>query len=72
MLGATVNRLEERYSKVEVADTLDQLKGLGFHWASRSGVTISFSDVVAPPAKAELLASAEEKAIKANSSSSAV
>ncbi|HEV8024570.1 MAG TPA: DNA-directed RNA polymerase subunit beta', partial [Candidatus Nanopelagicales bacterium] len=64
LLGATVNRLAERYSKVKVAETLDQLKSLGFHWASRSGVTISFSDVVAPPAKAELLANAEEKAIK--------
>ena len=64
LLGATVNRLAERYSKVEVAETLDQLKALGFRWATRSGVTISFSDVVAPPAKAELLASAEEKASK--------
>ena len=64
VLGATVNRLAERYSKVKVAETLDQLKALGFHWASRSGVTISFSDVVAPPAKAELLANAEEKATK--------
>ena len=64
VLGATVNRLAERYSKVRVAETLDQLKGLGFHWATRSGVTISFSDVVAPPAKAELLANAEEKATK--------
>ena len=64
LLGATVNRLAERYSKVEVAETLDELKALGFRWATRSGVTISFSDVVAPPAKAELLASAEEKASK--------
>ena len=64
LLGATVNRLAERYSKVEVAETHDQLKALGFRWATRSGVTISFSDVVAPPAKAELLASAEEKASK--------
>ena len=64
VLGGTVNRLAERYSKVQVAETLDELKELGFHWASRSGVTISFSDVVAPPAKAELLASAEEKASK--------
>ena len=64
LLGATVNRLAERYSKVEVAETLDQLKALGFRWATRSGVTISFSDVVAPPAKAELLESAEKKAIK--------
>ena len=64
LLGATVNRLAERYSKVEVAETLDLLKELGFRWATRSGVTISFSDVVAPPAKAGLLASAEEKASK--------
>ncbi len=64
VLGATVNRLAERYSKVKVAETLDQLKELGFHWASRSGVTIAFSDVVAPPAKAELLGNAEEKATK--------
>jgi DNA-directed RNA polymerase subunit beta' len=64
VLGITVNRLAELYVKVDVAETLDGLKSLGFHWASRSGVTISFSDVVAPSAKAELLANAEEKAAK--------
>ena len=64
VLGQTVNRLAEIYAKVDVAETLDQLKALGFHWATRSGVTISFSDVIAPPAKAALLASAEEKAEK--------
>ncbi|HAN71287.1 MAG TPA: DNA-directed RNA polymerase subunit beta', partial [Actinobacteria bacterium] len=64
VLGQTVNRLAEIYPKVEVAQTLDDLKALGFHWATRSGVTISFSDVIAPPAKAELLANAEEKAEK--------
>ena len=30
VLGATVNRLAERYPKVEVAETLDELKALGF------------------------------------------
>ena len=40
VLGATVNSLAERYAKVDVADTLDRLKALGFHWATRSGVTI--------------------------------
>jgi DNA-directed RNA polymerase subunit beta' len=64
VLGITVNRLAELYVKIDVAETLDGLKSLGFHWASRSGVTISFSDVVAPAAKAELLANAEEKAAK--------
>ncbi len=64
VLGQTVNRLAERYAKVDVAETLDRLKALGFHWATRSGVTISISDVVTPPRKAELLAAAEERADK--------
>ena len=59
MLGAVVNQLAERYAKVDVAATLDKLKELGFYWATRSGVTISISDVVTPPRKAELLAVAE-------------
>ena len=64
VLGLTVNRLAEVYPKVKVANTLDLLKALGFYWATRSGVTISISDVIAPPAKAGLLANAEEKAEK--------
>jgi DNA-directed RNA polymerase subunit beta' len=63
-LGEVVNDLAERYPKVQVAATLDALKEAGFHWATRSGVTISFADVVAPAAKAALLAEAEEKADK--------
>ncbi len=60
-LGALVNDLAETQSKVQVAATLDALKVLGFHWATRSGVTISISDVVTPPAKAALLKAAEER-----------
>ncbi len=63
-LGALVNRLAERYPKVEVAATLDRLKALGFHWATRSGVTISIQDVVTPARKQELLVDAEGKAEK--------
>jgi DNA-directed RNA polymerase subunit beta' len=63
-LGEIVNELAERFTKVEVAKTLDALKEKGFHWATRSGVSISFADVVAPAAKAALLAEAEEKADK--------
>ena len=63
-LGEIINDLAERYPKVQVAATLDALKEAGFRWATRSGVTISFADVVAPAAKSELLAAAEEKADK--------
>ncbi|MFI0434005.1 MAG: DNA-directed RNA polymerase subunit beta', partial [Candidatus Nanopelagicales bacterium] len=58
-LGAIVDQLTERYTKVEVAAVLDALKDLGFHWATRSGATISIADVVTPAAKGELLRDAE-------------
>ena len=54
-LSAIVNELAESYPKVEVAQALDALKDAGFHWATRSGVTIAIEDVVAPPNKREIL-----------------
>ena len=39
-LSEIVNDLAERYPKVIVAATLDNLKAAGFHWATRSGVTV--------------------------------
>jgi DNA-directed RNA polymerase subunit beta' len=63
-LSAIVNELAERYPKVEVAAALDALKDRGFYWATRSGITISIEDVVAPPNKADILASYEKRADK--------
>src|SRR4051794_23493584 len=54
--------LAERYPMVTVARTLDKLKDAGFHWATRSGVTIAISDVVVPPNKQEILDEYEKKA----------
>ena len=62
-----VNDLAERYPKVQVAATLDALKAAGFHWATRSGVTISIEDVVTPPDKAEILERYEARAEKVQS-----
>ena len=61
-LGAIVNDLAERYTKVEVAASLDALKDTGFHWATRSGVTVSIEDVVTPADKAEILSAFEKQA----------
>ncbi len=63
-LGQIVNDLAERYPKVDVAFCLDALKDLGFHWATRSGVTVSIGDVTTPANKAELLAGYEDRASK--------
>ena len=63
-LSTIVNDLAERYSKVQVAASLDALKEYGFHWATRSGTTVAISDVVTPPRKLEILEGYEEKATK--------
>jgi DNA-directed RNA polymerase subunit beta' len=66
-LSAIVNDLAERYPKVQVAATLDALKAAGFHWATRSGVTISIEDVVTPQAKQDILERHEARAEKVQS-----
>jgi DNA-directed RNA polymerase subunit beta' len=63
-LSTIVNDLAERYSKVQVAASLDALKEYGFHWATRSGITVAISDVVTPPKKLEILEGYEVKATK--------
>jgi DNA-directed RNA polymerase subunit beta' len=66
-LGAIVDKLAEFYPKVTVAQTLDALKSLGFHWATRAGATIGIEDVVTPPRKKEILESYETQADKVQS-----
>jgi len=66
-LGGIVDRLAEFYPKVVVAHTLDALKSLGFHWATRAGITIGIEDVVTPPRKKEILESYETQADKVQS-----
>ncbi len=61
-LSVIVNDLAEKYPKVDLAASLDALKEAGFHWATWSGVTISISDVVAPPSKATILERYEQEA----------
>ncbi|MCW2780989.1 MAG: DNA-directed polymerase subunit beta, partial [Marmoricola sp.] len=63
-LGKIVNNLAERYTKVEVANSLDALKDTGFAWATHSGVTVSIEDVVTPDSKPEILSRYDAQAAK--------
>ncbi|MEI2766244.1 MAG: DNA-directed RNA polymerase subunit beta' [Dermatophilaceae bacterium] len=63
-LSTIVNDLAERYSKVQVAASLDALKEAGFHWATRSGTTVAISDVVTPARKGEIIEEYEARASK--------
>ncbi|MDQ3382649.1 MAG: DNA-directed RNA polymerase subunit beta' [Actinomycetota bacterium] len=63
-LSGIVNDLAERYTKVEVAASLDSLKDTGFYWATRSGTTVAVSDMMTPPGKAQILRAYDSKAAK--------
>ena len=43
------------------AEVLDQIKNLGFRYATKAGITIAISDVAVPFEKAEIVADAEKK-----------
>ena len=46
----------------DMAAVLDSLKQLGFHYATKSGITIAMSDIEVPAKKPKLLEEAEERA----------
>src|SRR5437773_6615044 len=56
-----ISGLAERYGAHVIAGVLDKVKSLGFHYATKAGITISKNDIVIPQEKEELLAGYEEK-----------
>jgi len=59
-----VEEVIHNYDKPDVANTLDNIKDLGFHYATRSGLTIGLQDVKTPPEKKQILAKFEALAAK--------
>jgi len=62
-----IEEIIDRYDKPDVARTLDAIKSLGFHYATRAGLTIGLQDVKTPPQKAEILEKFEARAAKVES-----
>src|SRR5205823_7236374 len=56
-----ISDLAERYGAHVIAGVLDKIKSLGFHYATKAGITISKDDIIIPEEKEELLAGYEEK-----------
>jgi len=54
-IGSIVDTLANDYPKAVVARSLDAIKDLCFHWAGRSGLTISIDDVKTPVEKRAIL-----------------
>jgi len=57
-----VEEVIHAYDKPDVANTLDNIKELGFHFATRAGLTIGLQDVKTPNDKLEILSAFEDKA----------
>lgn len=67
-LGDIIDGLvTQKYPTVVINKTLDAMKDFGFRFASRSGVSIAYSDVVDADKKSALLAKAEDEAAKVQS-----
>jgi DNA-directed RNA polymerase subunit beta' len=56
-----ISELADRYGAHVIAGVLDTVKTLGFHYATKAGITISKNDIVIPQEKDELLAGYEER-----------
>jgi len=63
-VGRIIEAVIERFSRTEVAETLDSIKSLGFRFATKAGLTIALDDVKTPPDKAEILSEYEARAEK--------
>ncbi len=68
LMKADVGRLVDAACTATTAPTteeiLDNLKNLGFHYATRAGVTLGVEDVTTPPDKQKILDSYETRASK--------
>ena len=60
-VGRLIEDCSNRYSVSEMPAILDGLKDMGYHYATRAGVTVSIYDATIPPNKGEILAAADAK-----------
>jgi len=63
-IGKLVDQCVHRYDRAEVEQILDNLKNVGFHYATRAGVTLGVQDVTTPADKAKILDFYEAQAQK--------
>ena len=61
-IRALIENIIELYPRSAVAETLDNIKDLGFRYATRAGLTIALDDVRTPEDKADILSEYEERA----------
>ena len=66
-LRTLVEEIIHTFDKPDVANTLDNIKDLGFEYSTKAGLTIGLQDVKTPPEKKKILARFEAQADKVES-----
>ncbi len=51
----------QNYGSARCSQMADELKNLGFRFATKAGVSISVDDLTVPPAKRQMIESAEQE-----------
>ena len=54
-LSSMLDRAYDYLTRVEMVDTLDSIKNLGYHWACVSGLSFQMQAVIIPPEKDQLV-----------------
>ncbi|TDQ05995.1 DNA-directed RNA polymerase subunit beta' [Halanaerobium saccharolyticum] len=60
-LGDLITDLYEEVGNDKTAETLDNIKAMGYDFATRSGISIAVSDAEIPPSKPEIVSKAEDE-----------
>jgi len=64
VLSRIVTEVANRYNTLETAEILDNVKRIGFEYATRAGLTISIQDITVPTDKEKILEAPEAEAEK--------
>ena len=60
-LGKIIDRCINVHGVPRTSEVLDEIKAQGYHYSTRSGITVSVGDATIPPQKVEIIAAAEKK-----------
>jgi len=63
-LGLLIDDLIDKYGNKTAAEILDNIKDLGFKFATKAGITMSLDDLIIPKEKSKLIAKAEKESDK--------
>ncbi len=63
-LGTIIAQIFRRYGSTKTTEILDKLKSLGFHYATKAGITVGIEDIVIPKGKKGIITATEDQVEK--------